>query len=721
MTSAQLLARLDKLNHHQRWQELLSLTKKSKPEHLSDLQSELETDGDWQQQLVSLQISILTRNEDGLFRSLESQSRTVRDTASHSLTKFCRDENRFAAYLQQAPTSIRKRLLKTIGRSNPSKFADELLSKVEPFGLKSVAYLLPACSQKLVSQNLKRCEPHIGSWRRLAARHPKLVLEFISEQFEKSNQYTRRRLWQQFSDCFEPIEKTNLQQLYQLVTDYCENFADLPCCIQQCIVRQYRQHPERCATIIFSQNAMKSYKQSLPMAIISQAEKFSDSHLQILVDELLPKPNPLVPVIHRLGWERRRKLIEAALNSGVQCGWTPEFLQRMPWEIRSRQADKILNGKKQLQSAARLQHLELLLLEDALPELEQEFKTTRPENRAAGYTALIRCGAINNQMNQVIEVLTRSKNDQDPVRQAIFTALAQVPPSRFHAENLEAIENLIEAAVQAPDISAMTLQAASQLLLRLLGVSSSKPAMKRVLAMMVRVAKELKGNLFGTYYLGGYYGMSNPLQNLSHGLEHDLVDAVSDVLETQNKLGGYSATHGLANFLGQRGWKVPRLQELLQQSLDAHHEDTRLQGINIWLLNPLTRNERIEKLIAKDPSVITVHSVMAHLHRRRQDLLDPFLGESPIAGKFLSGKRLYLLEVEKGFQRWLPRQQRAFAKRLDQWTRQKGTGAVGLRWGMRVRAALQITTLDDFAKTACQRGTGPIGISSGGVAASGPD
>ena len=148
MTSAQLLAKLDKLNHRQRWQELLSLTKKSKPEQLSDLQSDLETDGDWQQQLVSLQISILTRNEDGLFRALESQSRTVRDTASHFLPKFCRDEKRFAAYLQQAPTSIRKRLLKTIGRSSPSKFADDLLSKVEPFGLKSVAYLLPACSHE---------------------------------------------------------------------------------------------------------------------------------------------------------------------------------------------------------------------------------------------------------------------------------------------------------------------------------------------------------------------------------------------------------------------------------------------------------------------------------------------------------------------------------------------------------------------------------------------
>ena len=86
------------------------------------------------------------------------------------------------------------------------------------------------------------------------------------------------------------------------------------------------------------------------------------------------------------------------------------------------------------------------------------------------------------------------------------------------------------------------------------------------------------------------------------------------------------------------------------------------KAISYWLIDPTKREKRAEELLRRDASAIAVPSVLSVVHRRRQDLLEPYLQKSTTKGRFLSGDTIYLLPLYQGFHRWLPRQQKAFAE-----------------------------------------------------------
>ncbi|HEY8374924.1 MAG TPA: hypothetical protein VIK91_00490, partial [Nannocystis sp.] len=72
----------------------------------------------------------------------------------------------------------------------------------------------------------------------------------------------------------------------------------------------------------------------------------------------------------------------------------------------------------------------------------------------------------------------------------------------------------------------------------------------------------------------------------------------------------------------------------------------------------------LPELLKKDPSYVCIPVIHWHLHERRQDLLDPFLGDRVIHGRFATGKSAWLLPFERGFHRWTPAQNRTFAETL---------------------------------------------------------
>ena len=77
----------------------------------------------------------------------------------------------------------------------------------------------------------------------------------------------------------------------------------------------------------------------------------------------------------------------------------------------------------------------------------------------------------------------------------------------------------------------------------------------------------------------------------------------------------------------------------------------------------------VVRLIKEDPSWITQGLVYDHLHRRRQDLLTPFLGRQAYHGRFSTGRTRFVLPVVRGFHKWTPSQQTTFAATLEEVTR----------------------------------------------------
>ncbi len=73
--------------------------------------------------------------------------------------------------------------------------------------------------------------------------------------------------------------------------------------------------------------------------------------------------------------------------------------------------------------------------------------------------------------------------------------------------------------------------------------------------------------------------------------------------------------------------------------------------------------------MADDPSWATQATVYLYLHRRRQDLITPFLGRRAYSGRFSTGKTRFVLPLASGFFRWTPAQQATFAVTLEEVTR----------------------------------------------------
>jgi hypothetical protein len=74
---------------------------------------------------------------------------------------------------------------------------------------------------------------------------------------------------------------------------------------------------------------------------------------------------------------------------------------------------------------------------------------------------------------------------------------------------------------------------------------------------------------------------------------------------------------------------------------------------------------RVRKLLDRDETTVVIPAVFNHLHRRRQDWLDPFLQGRRLRGRFNTGKAGWVPPATDGFVRWLPRQQQQLAALLS--------------------------------------------------------
>jgi cellulose synthase operon protein C len=72
----------------------------------------------------------------------------------------------------------------------------------------------------------------------------------------------------------------------------------------------------------------------------------------------------------------------------------------------------------------------------------------------------------------------------------------------------------------------------------------------------------------------------------------------------------------------------------------------------------------VEAMVRADESLVCLPEVQRHLHARRQDLLDPFLGHRVIKGRFATGKTRWILPFDNGFHRWNAAQSARFHETL---------------------------------------------------------
>jgi hypothetical protein len=108
---------------------------------------------------------------------------------------------------------------------------------------------------------------------------------------------------------------------------------------------------------------------------------------------------------------------------------------------------------------------------------------------------------------------------------------------------------------------------------------------------------------------------------------------------------------------------MPELQELLWQAVQFGNDATVRQAVDLWLDDPVTRDDRVARVLELEPSAAVLYPVQRVLTRRRTDLLDTVLGSTPPYGRFLMWGSRWLPPVD-GVRVWLPRQQALLARLL---------------------------------------------------------
>ncbi|MEE4593508.1 hypothetical protein V2J94_16685 [Streptomyces sp. DSM 41524] len=317
-----------------------------------------------------------------------------------------------------------------------------------------------------------------------------------------------------------------------------------------------------------------------------------------------------------------------------------------------------------------------LPVEEARQELEGAVRRSSAEDRALAHPLLIRCVARSGDPDALTELLRRLerlRNEQDPVRSAALGALARTHPALFTDDAAEQLDRIAADAISARDSSSATRQALRHLAVALLR-EHAVTGRRQLLGWALRTLTRLAGSV-------GAADLGRLDHQLRRGQEQAVFEALRPWLEAGAERVDHELTFALARSLGRRAHTLPELQELLWQAISFGSDATARTAIGLWLEPPAERDARVAELLAHEPSAAVLPPVLAVLTRRRTDLLDLVLGDTPPYGRFLTPGTHWTPPTGRDTGRWLPRQQAAAARVLD-----RAAADTSLRPGQRAAA-----------------------------------
>ena len=308
----------------------------------------------------------------------------------------------------------------------------------------------------------------------------------------------------------------------------------------------------------------------------------------------------------------------------------------------------------------RLPYLSVLPFEQALTLAGPYLNQPEGELRAAAVSAVIMTGRYYpSSLGDILDFCVKREREQDPVRNAMVTALASLPPSRWTVAHLPKIRHIVKAALSARDASYQTMQFAAKWLLKIMPIH-----MDFVVAELPDLVAKM----------GGFYVYDANIE-LSNAEMARLDECLLPILETWVKRSQHNVVISVAHFFAKRinatnkqlatkGKRLGIVKLLIEMTDDKRNIASR--GIEALTYMKIRHEVAalVPRLLKQDTSWILSPAVSAYLHRHRQDLLTPFLHAQKYKGRFKSGNTSMVLNFDNGFMRWSAEQQQTYANAL---------------------------------------------------------
>ncbi|MDX3714517.1 hypothetical protein PV733_37445 [Streptomyces europaeiscabiei] len=561
-----------------------------------------------------------------------------------------------AAY-DDAPAVLRQRLARLLAAGGRTELAERLVTRLRAeWGDAEAARLLPACSTAFVARELPRLAHAVDGWTRLASRHPDPVLEHAEQTLaDRAGGQQRDDWWRVHATTVAALAPLRPDRVLTLLERY--GPGSLPPALNNGLGPLATADAERVIRWITSPDRREQRHEPVPPpGVLHRLVRAEPASLTALGRHWLNREVHLAALVKAVPPGKRPAFVDAVADGGTQWNLALSVLGLLPRERRwaeVRRAAVEFDGTNHWWDD--LDTLAHGPIDEARPELLAAIGRSDADDRAGVWPLFVACAAREGSREAITELLTtagrRLRNDRDPVRAAALGALAEAHPRLFGPDHAPLLDTIATDALEARDSSADTMSALRTLAVRLLveHATDEETALRNwALRTLERITSRV-----GVPDLGPLHRV------LRRGQEHQVFEALRPWLDSGAGRADFRLLLGLAAALGPRARRLPELQDRLATALERGDDDTFRAAAELWTAAPATRDERIARIVALEPSSVVLPAVGRVLSRRRTDLLDTLLDETPPYGRFLvDGARRPLPDLGAG-DRWLPRQQAA--------------------------------------------------------------
>jgi hypothetical protein len=652
-TVRRLLASIDGLPYGARQRELAARARSLSSPELARLLDDLYAEGGFPRR-IGLHLAYVAGERGYVQRCLAAEETAVVSRALGAAVRLGLPAAAFVERLNELPTALRATLYQEVRRRRATELAEALLPAVRArFGDVEAAVVLPACTPRTVVAALPELGYAVTGWRMIGHRHPAVFLDHLDAELAAVPRSGWASLLATVGSGLATAALADPDRVLAALERVAPH-APVPLALARTIGLLARHDPARLLRVLLDPRRPGAVPggRALWRGLLGASDDELVAFGRAVDAYRLARFLRVLPPYRR-----------AAVYAGVAGRLDPTLapvpfaaLDELPAAERAAEAERLLGlrGVADVVST-RLAVTARLPWARAREALQEATRRPTAEERAEGYACLIRAAAISRDPDvfaELLGMLGRLRNEQDPVRQDAFRVLAEVPPSLFRPAEAPALLMLMTDAVQARDCSWLTQSCARQLISRLMrqGALTRQPVLVEAgLTALTRLGDQRPS-----------LDLSALDRDLPRGGEQQVFEALRPRLEADARRGRFEVTLALADGLRRRAWRMPALQALLDQARRASDDHIVRRAIELWLQPPATRDERLGAVFRADRSTITVPAVLTGIGFRRTDLLDEVFGKS-LHGRFLKRGVRFVPRFHGCFARWLPRQCATYA------------------------------------------------------------
>ena len=538
--------------------------------------------------------------------------------------------------------------------------------------------LLPHASKNVVERLLPQALEHLTSsdWTVLIQRHPSVAYDYVCNWVEQAERLNLALL-QHVNSLLKQLAKTDFKADTGLVL--------LRKVLKKISLRQisfepfWKMFPQEIAQIVSDRNDLmylpisKAFRDLEIEQLLFLYKQYPKSHMSRWEFQILTSEQRLA--IYQLAgraWQSK----DGVLSSDI--------VELLPMTEREAEARRHLKLTAfELRPQDRIPYFSFLQWNEAMALQAPFLKHNDADIRSDSICSQIAATRFQEaHLGDALQLVLRHHSEQDPVREHILQALANLPAGRWKEDHFDALERIIRDALNASDLSQASVDQLFSLVVRILmfhpGWASSQ------LSLIIREVEKVPQRPFP---LAGHCSIKDAMQHIGIAL-------LPIIKSWQDNSKELLLVH-LAKILGDRILYLPQLLDMLEEVLQVTHSESTVTDILHMLVKYRPRIPHIilPRLLQTDPSLILVEAVRNYMQHNLQHLVTPYLGENTYDGRFSAGKQGQVLPLYRGFQRWTIAQQELFAQTLLQVIREQ-KGLFELRNLMKQLSGLRFVNAD---------------------------